>query len=120
MPFKGDILETPDGIYRVVIGVYDGKVGFMQLGDEVMHTVTLAEWDALESTRLKEEPVTGQQMCEAIVEAGLMLKADGTPRTPKEVWEYSPTGELYMVYAMYDVAKRILRNRKAQNTTKET
>lgn len=41
--------------------------------------------------------MTGKQMCEHIVKTGVLKHKDGTPVNPKEVWEYSKTGELDMI-----------------------
>ena len=52
--------------------------------------------------------MTGKEMCELIVKADFLRKEDGTPPTAEEIWNYSPTGELLMVFEWYQTAKRIL------------
>jgi hypothetical protein len=58
-----------------------------------------------------QEPKTYREMCEAIVEAGILRKRDGSAPTWLEVFEYSPTGELFMVFGWYEMAKSLLEAR---------
>ena len=58
--------------------------------------------------------VSGQEMCETIVRAKMLKKPDGTHPTADEIWNYSPTGELAMVYLWYEDAKMILASPEAQ------
>lgn len=51
---------------------------------------------------------TGKQMCEHIVKADFLRKKDGSRPTADEIWRYSPTGELFMVFAWYEAACKIL------------
>jgi hypothetical protein len=47
---------------------------------------------------------TGKEMCELISK---WLKDTGHPEhTPEEIWNYSPTGELSLVFELYGVAKK--------------
>ena len=48
--------------------------------------------------------VTGKQMCETIVEVLKPKKDDGTPITPEEFWNASPTGGLFHVFEWYGIA----------------
>jgi len=43
--------------------------------------------------------VTGKVMCETI--SKYLKKEKGIDMTPKEIWNYSPTGELVFVCSMY-------------------
>ena len=52
--------------------------------------------------------MTGKQMCEKIVEADFLRKDDGTAPTADEIWNYSPRGELAMVFIWYLRACSIL------------
>ncbi len=52
--------------------------------------------------------MTGKQMCETIVRADILRKPDGTPPTAEEIWSYSPTGELDMVFAWHKLARLAL------------
>lgn len=56
--------------------------------------------------------VTGEEMCQTIIEAGILQKKDGTKLTTEEVWNYSPTGELFMVFEWYKIAREVLKVRK--------
>lgn len=53
--------------------------------------------------------MTGRQMCEAIYAAGIIRKGgpDGPLATPNEIWNSSPTGELYQVFEWFEAAKLI-------------
>lgn len=44
---------------------------------------------------------TMKEMCETIVSADILCKKDGSALTPEEVFNYSPTGELFMVFMWY-------------------
>ena len=63
--------------------------------------------------------MTGQQMCRAIAKA--IADGDFTIRnsrtgqeltTADEIWNYSPTGELYMVFQWYEQVKALNRARR--------
>ena len=51
--------------------------------------------------------VTGQEMCELISK---YFKARGIDRTWEQIWNYSPTGELAMVYYWYEDAIEYFKN----------
>lgn len=51
---------------------------------------------------------TMKEMCETIVEADIIRKKDGTKFKPKEIYEYSPTGELSRIFEWYEEAKTAL------------
>lgn len=53
------------------------------------------------------ERVTMKEMCETIERSGILKRPDGTSPTAEEIYRYSPTGELFMVFAWYDAAKAI-------------
>ena len=46
--------------------------------------------------------MTIKEMCEAIERADFLRKPDGTAPTAREIFEYSPTGELLMIYVWYE------------------
>jgi hypothetical protein len=48
------------------------------------------------------EQVTGKEMCELISE---FFDAHGLNKTWEEIWNYSPTGELFHVFEWYEAAK---------------
>lgn len=48
---------------------------------------------------------TMKEMCELIVKADIIRKKDGNKFKPEEVYEYSPTGELSMIFDWYNIAK---------------
>lgn len=58
---------------------------------------------------------TGKQMCETIVEAKILEKRDGTSPTAEEIWNYSSTGELYMIFEWYQDAIAKLKYEKEDN-----
>jgi hypothetical protein len=43
-------------------------------------------------------------MCHTIVEADFLREKDGTAPTAKEIFHYSPRGELAMIFEWYEVA----------------
>ena len=45
--------------------------------------------------------LSGKEMCEVIARNNIMVHENGTPWTPQEYWEYSPRGELDMVFVWY-------------------
>jgi hypothetical protein len=52
--------------------------------------------------------MTMREMCETIVQSGILKKTDGTAPTAEEIFNYSPTGELFMIFEWYEVAKEKL------------
>ncbi|MEK0325170.1 MAG: hypothetical protein QQN63_05645 [Nitrosopumilus sp.] len=46
--------------------------------------------------------MTGKEMCEAIVKADIIRKEDGSPYVPEEIWNLSPSGELWPIFALYE------------------
>ena len=48
--------------------------------------------------------MTGKEMCDFIAKHNIMEHDDGTPFTAEDYWNYSPTGELAMVYVWYEMA----------------
>lgn len=55
-----------------------------------------------------ERPISGREMCETIVRANILRRADGTAPTAEEIWAYSPTGELSQIFEWYEQAKAVL------------
>ncbi len=50
----------------------------------------------------KKDSVTGREMCELVV---IWLKATADiDITPERIWNISPTGELYYVFGLYNLA----------------
>lgn len=54
----------------------------------------------------ERKEVTFQQMCKEIAESKMLTKRDGTHPTALEIFNYSPTGELFMVYEWYSILVR--------------
>jgi hypothetical protein len=54
------------------------------------------------------KPVTIREMCETIERARILRKTDGTHPTAREIFEYSPTGELYMLCEWHQLALEVL------------
>ena len=58
-----------------------------------------------------EKKLSMKEMCEAVAESQTLSKKDGTSPTADEIFNYSSTGELYMIFVWYDaimeIAKRI-------------
>jgi len=59
---------------------------------------------------MDEKEVTGKEMCELI--SKFLLETKGVEMTWEEIWNYSPTGELFLVYEYYDRALAWERNKK--------
>lgn len=51
---------------------------------------------------------TMREMCETIERADFLRKPDGTAPTAREIFDYSPSGELFMVFAWYEQAQGLL------------
>ena len=54
--------------------------------------------------------VTGKDMCRIIARA-IKLET-GEDVDPKDLWEQSPTGELYNVFSQYEWAREVLKAHK--------
>jgi len=63
----------------------------------------------------KKYTMTMKEMCEIIVESGILRKPDGTSPTAREVFDYSPSGELSMVLEWFDTAMLVLAARNAKS-----
>lgn len=50
-----------------------------------------------------------REMCETIERSKILVRRDGSYPTAKEIFEYSPTGELYMIWEWYDIAKELVK-----------
>lgn len=61
--------------------------------------------------------MTGKEICEHIAKANFLFK-EGTdiPLTADEIWNYSPTGELFMLHEWYENACKILNFRLEDET----
>lgn len=57
------------------------------------------------------DEISMKQVCEKIIKADFLTKQDGTKPTVKEIFNYSPTGELFMIFEWYKQAQEILKNR---------
>ena len=60
---------------------------------------------------IKREGVTMKQMCETIVSADFLRYQNGDSPTAEQIYNYSPTGELYMVFTWYEQAQIIIQNK---------
>lgn len=49
-----------------------------------------------------KEDITGNEMCELISK---FFKSQGIDKTWQEIWEFSPSGELYYLFEWYELAK---------------
>lgn len=54
---------------------------------------------------MKEGPKTFKEICEFIAEADILRNKAGEPPTAEEIFNYSPTGELFMISVWYEQAK---------------
>ncbi len=54
--------------------------------------------------------LTMKQMCETIVKADCIALPDGTKPTAEEIYNYSATGELIMVFEWYAIATAVLED----------
>lgn len=57
--------------------------------------------------------MTYKDMCKTVVKAAKILNPNST-LTPKQVWEISPTGEIWPVHALYESALVILSEREGE------
>lgn len=55
---------------------------------------------------------TYKEMCETIEKADILRKKDGTKPTAQEIWNYSPTGELFMIHEWYEEAQAVLAEKR--------
>ena len=56
--------------------------------------------------------MTMKEMCEYISKSGLLRHEDGSIPTPIEIFNYSPTGELFMIFEWYIKAKAAEENER--------
>jgi len=54
-----------------------------------------------------EEPKSFKEMCDVIVTADFLRKKDGRALTSEEIFNYSSTGELFMIFEWYEIAFKI-------------
>ena len=54
------------------------------------------------------QQISMKEMIDEIIKADFLIKKDGTKPTAEEIFNYSSTGELYMVFAWYYEAVKIL------------
>jgi hypothetical protein len=52
--------------------------------------------------------MTYKEMCETIAAANILKFQDGTQPTAEQIFNYSPTGELFMIPEWYAIAKKKL------------
>lgn len=52
--------------------------------------------------------ITMQEMCTIIANSKILEKQDGTNPTAEEIFNYSSTGELYMIFEWYELAQMTL------------
>lgn len=52
--------------------------------------------------------MTGKDICDHIEKSKILVKDDGTRPTSEEIWNSSPTGELYKVFEWYNIACAII------------
>lgn len=56
--------------------------------------------------------MTLKEVCEEIEKSQILIRADGRHPTAREIYEYSPTGELIMLNEWYEIAK-VVNQKKA-------
>ena len=56
----------------------------------------------MDKVYVEQEPVSGRQMCELIAE--YFKEVHEIEVSPEDIWNMSPTGELWPVYTLYDDA----------------
>jgi hypothetical protein len=56
----------------------------------------------------QKKGISIKDMCEHIVKAGF-LRFHGKAPTAEQIWNYSPTGELYMILEWYEMACILLQ-----------
>lgn len=56
--------------------------------------------------------MTMEKMCEFIFESGLLRREDDSIPTAMEIFNYSPTGELFMIFEWYNMAKAALKEKE--------
>lgn len=54
--------------------------------------------------------ITFNTMCKTIEKAKILQKNNGDYHTADEIFNYSPTGELFMIFEWYEIAKNVLKN----------
>lgn len=64
------------------------------------------------STKTGGNRMTCKEICEIIEEAKILFHPDNTPLTAEEIFNYSPTGELYMLQYWYVIATEKLKRKK--------
>ena len=62
--------------------------------------------------------ITFLDMCKVIVKSGILRKQDGTPPTAEEIWNYSPNGELFMIFEWYAAAEKVLSDKASGNDSR--
>jgi hypothetical protein len=58
-------------------------------------------------------PNTFKEMCDVIVQADILQKKDGSKFTAEEIFNYSPTGELYEIFFWYEYAQKVIATQNA-------
>lgn len=51
--------------------------------------------------------MTFREVCEVIAHSGVLKKKDGSQPNGEEIFNYSPTGELYMIWEWYGLAEEL-------------
>jgi len=57
--------------------------------------------------------MTCKEVCKVIEESEVLVDKDGNHPTAKEIWNYSPTGELYMLTVWYEMA--LIKNKEMES-----
>lgn len=53
--------------------------------------------------------MTGAEICKYISDSGILKNASGNNPTADEIWNYSSTGELFSVFALFVVAVQFMK-----------
>lgn len=65
--------------------------------------------DSLGNEKETEQYKTIKDICEFIADSKILVRKDGTNPTALEIFNYSPTGELFKIFEWYEVAKSVAR-----------
>lgn len=56
--------------------------------------------------------MTYMEMCKTIEKAAILTRRDGSKPTANEIWNYSPSGEIYMLHVWYGIAVAALSTKE--------
>jgi len=62
---------------------------------------------------------TFKEVCEVIAESNILSNKEGINPTPEQVFDYSPTGELFMLWEWYEIAVQVIEHDKTCGSCRE-